>query len=194
VQHEKIEEKELPKPILQPPVVKSVKLALVVGHEMKAKGAKAISGIHEYDFFRMVVSQMKDKLKDSHVEVEEFLRDGRSIRATIQAAKKWQADICIELHYNSFNKQANGCEALWVSKENKLAQSCNEEWCKEQKIKNRGIKVVSKGKNGFASVDEISKNGMRGFLWEPFFGDNEHDYRNPDQVSSFLSEWSKKIN
>jgi N-acetylmuramoyl-L-alanine amidase len=175
------------------PVKKTLKLALVVGHEAKAKGAKAVSGIHEYDFFKMVTVQMKNKLEDSHVEVEEFLRDGRSIRATIQAAKAWGADICIELHYNAFNKTAGGSEALWVSKDNKLAKQCNDEWCKEQEISNRGIKVVTHGMNGFASVDEINRNNMRGFLWEPFFGDNERDYRTPAQVSDFMTKFFKKI-
>lgn len=174
-------------------VKKTLKLALVVGHEARAKGAKAVSGIHEYDFFRMVASQVKDRLKDSHVDVEEFLRDGRGIRGTIRAAKQWGADVCIELHYNSFNKTAAGSEALVVEKNNKLAKDCNDEWCKQQGINNRGLKIVMQGQNGFASVDEIKNSGMRGFLWEPFFGDNKDDYRNPAQVSDFLSEWSKKI-
>lgn len=81
-------------------------------------------------------------------------------------------DLVLELHFNSFNKEANGCEAV-IYRGNDytglLGESYCDAICKEYGTVNRGVKERNKHERGGLFLSLMDADAM---ILEPFFGDH----------------------
>lgn len=177
-----------PQPLPSPsPLPKRPVIALVPGHSLVAQGAIAHNGITEFQKWSETAQRVYENINNKNICVTAD-RNGTNIRGAIDRAVDQGADIIIELHFNFFDGEAHGAEIL-VRFPCDLAQSFLDQWCSYAKLRNRGVKVVSRNQPGFASVDQIELRGRKGFLFEAFFGDNPSDYRDMDTVVNFLTNW-----
>lgn len=154
-----------------------MKVAIVVGHHEKSKGAYSdYFGMNEYDFYSRVASLLSDVTIFKH---DSSISGYTSrIKNTANRINQSDFDLVIELHFNSFsNPSANGCEALFYYKSaagklaaEKFSQKVNE--CTGIPLRNNGLKPLTKGDRGFASVYYTKAPTI---LIEPFFGSNEED-------------------
>ena len=173
-----------------PPVIprKGLKIGLIVGHEMSARGAWNYNKTEqEYDYFKEVLSQVASRTESTAM----FLRDGTSIRGAIDKAASWGADIIIEFHWNAYNGQVQGSEALSFSVSNELAREFLVAWCNETGLTNRGVKQRTAKQAGYTSVQRIHDRVRQGFLWEAFFGDAK-GFQDKETVIDFLVKWIKQ--
>lgn len=89
-----------------------MKLAIIVGHTDRKRGAVAYNGITEYEYNSIVAERLNELIPcDSKV----FFRDRVGIRGAYKNAAEWGADTSIELHFNSFQEKAYGAEILILS-------------------------------------------------------------------------------
>jgi|TARA_R110000782_G_C14549616_1_gene384803 N-acetylmuramoyl-L-alanine amidase len=155
-----------------------MKIAFVVGHHKKSKGAwSPFAGYSEWDFYNEVVKHLGDVNVFWH---DENISGYTSrIQNTADKINKVDFDLVIELHFNSSdNNKANGCETLYYHKSSKgriYADMFSELIVSQTGIKSRngGLKPLkSKQDRGFASVYYTNAPTI---LIEPFFGSNKSD-------------------
>ena len=82
-------------------------------------------------------------------------------------------DLVIELHFNAFNKSANGCEAV-IFPGNSKTKSIGNKFCKmiteKYVTNNRGVKEHGPTQRGGGFLSKMSAPAI---ILEPFFGDTE---------------------
>ncbi|MGL5962001.1 MAG: N-acetylmuramoyl-L-alanine amidase [Cetobacterium sp.] len=155
-----------------------MKIALVVGHNTKSKGAYSEGlKLSEYDLFKQVADKVAEHLKGVDVYTRKDTGSySKEMSNLLTEIHKTKYDLVIELHFNAFNKVAEGVEVLYYSKSTK-----GKEWAEQiNKIHNSllGIKI-----RGLIPISDNSKNGSYGImkckypyiLTESFFGDNPKD-------------------
>lgn len=155
------------------------KVAIIVGHDKKRKGAKLNlnlehnePSVYEYDYNSAVAKQIEFLRNLYHLDVGIFFRDSVGIYGAYLEAIKTKPDFILELHFNSHkDNRIQGAEIL-----------CSKEFEKHPfpaKLlprlvglfggKNRGIKIPNKGiDRGYGNVNKP----IPYFLVEPFFGSN----------------------
>lgn len=152
-----------------------MKVAIVIGHHKKSKGAYSeYFKMYEWDFYNEVVENI------DCVEIFQHDYKIKSYTERIKAtAKKLNDfDIVIETHFNSAVPQANGCETLYYfnSKKGKMYAQLFSVIVNDItgiKLRNNGLKaLINKNDRGFASVYYPKPPTI---LIEPFFGSNEKD-------------------
>jgi N-acetylmuramoyl-L-alanine amidase len=150
-----------------------MKVAVVIGHDPKSPGAYS-THLHTSEY--MYNSEAATYLAGCADIYKRPLGGGYKTQMQTLAneinAKKY--DLVIELHFNSFNKSANGCEAV-IYKGNKISNKIGAKYCeliaKEYKVKNRGVKEVSSSSDrGFYFLALMKAPAI---ILEPFFGDHE---------------------
>ncbi len=153
--------------------MKKPKVAFVIGHHRAAKGAYSyVLDVSEYslwnDFYDNYLCDVGDK----------FIHDtskGYLNRQNKMAIKTKDYDLVFELHFNSASStQAHGVEALVYHTNKKMAKVAKyfcELMASELCYRNRGVKLMSKGK-GFGFLKKTKGSAM---ILEPFFGSNESD-------------------
>jgi N-acetylmuramoyl-L-alanine amidase len=152
-----------------------MKIALVIGHHEKSRGAYSkYFNQREWDFYKLVVNYVR-----SRHEVRIFEHDSNisgyvtRVKKTASHVNAWKADRVISLHFNAFNGRANGCETLYyyASRTGKqMAEDFSKLVSDLTGIKNRGIKALTnRHDRGFAAVKYTIAPTI---LIEPFFGDN----------------------
>lgn len=154
-----------------------MRIALVIGHHKKSKGAMSKLGLREWDFYNEVVEHLGD--------VNVFYHDENisgyttRIKNTANKLNKIDFDLVIELHFNAAaSPQANGCETLYYfaskkGKEYALLFSQTVTNHTGIKTRNGGLKALTNRKDrGFASVYYPKAPTI---LIEPFFGSNQGD-------------------
>lgn len=152
------------------------RVALVVGHTKKSKGAVTVTGVSEFDFW----AERLEKEWSGRLEYKTFYRksDGaKGIEEAYKEAESWGADCLIEFHFNAFNKIAEGCETLcsYDSDDYEFATMIQTAQHIALKNKNRGVKRMLKSERGGRSVSAFAGPNC---LVEPFFGDNTEDFTN----------------
>jgi len=156
------------------------KLAIVVGHEKLAKGAKlgAPLNTNEYDFNKGIAQLTYVFARDKSIDARIFYRDGIGIRGVGKAVTEWKADACIELHCNSATPAAYGTETLYdldPPNSKKLAEHVQAAMCgvfKRQGKGDRGIKLLKEGDRGHYNLLGYKCAAV---LVEPFFGSSLSD-------------------
>ena len=154
-----------------------MKIAFVIGHHKKSKGAfSEYLGMSEWDFY--------NKVMDCFNEANIFYHDSNIIgytnrvRNTASKLNKFPFDLVIELHFNSAHYTANGCETLYYFKSVKgkeYAKKFSDVVHRETgiKLRNGGLKaLVNKNDRGFGAVYYPKAPTI---LIEPFFGSNALD-------------------
>lgn len=154
-------------------------LVVIVGHEKKAPGADFALGGSEYEYNSDIARRMKEYAltKYPYLAVEIVLRDGIGIGGAYRKAATFKPDACIELHFNAFNKIAQGSETLCSVdyEDRKLAGIIQTKICAvfERGGQSRGVKVLARNDRGGQSV--YSLPGSANCLPEAFFGDNPNE-------------------
>jgi N-acetylmuramoyl-L-alanine amidase len=159
-----------------------MKLAIIVGHLKVAKGARAVAPLscYEYDYNDVVAELMYKHAKDRGIDCYVYRKDGTTAEYVGQLIDKWNADLCIELHFNAANGSARGTEVLVDEDPGEsfhYAAVIQKQLCElfsRDKRGNRGVKVVEAGDRGHRNLKTVKCVSC---LVEPAFGDNEDDAR-----------------
>ena len=93
-----------------------MKLAIQTGHT-KGTGAVGYGNVQEYDYNAKVTAEMVRLAPYYGVDLLVTDRDpelsyGAAVRKTAAAIKEFDADLCLELHFNSAGESVRGCEIL----------------------------------------------------------------------------------
>jgi len=176
-----------------------MRIALVVGHHEKSKGALSkYFGLREWDFYNEVVRELGNVNVFYH---DENISGYTSrIKNTASKINKIDFDLVIELHFNSaVHTSANGCETLYYYRSNKsmkYAQLFSKVVTENTGIKSRngGLKALTNKKDrGFASVYYTKAPTI---LIEPFFGSNESDCKkiqSPKNMARIIKRFLENI-
>lgn len=157
-----------------------VKVAIIVGHDSKKKGAKLNlnatenePAVYEYDWNKSVAKQIEFLRGIYKLNVDILFRDNIGIYGAYLEAIKKQPDFILELHFNSnIDNRVKGAEIL-CSKAYKGHLFPGMYLARCVKLfggVNRGIKNPDKtrGDRGYGNVNRP----IPYFLLEPFFGSN----------------------
>jgi N-acetylmuramoyl-L-alanine amidase len=182
------------------------KIALIVGHSKTAQGAVNYLGETEFSFNSRIAAMVEKMFseRESNVDLKVFFRPGGAAAPAMakvgKAVGEWGAKASLELHFNSFEGKAFGCEALVVLDSGEIPVEANflnamlNFFESEFKIKQRGIKVVKKGDSGFLNLKSCKDNGVKmAFLFEPCFGnfktkESQAVFENEEKYAQFLCD------
>lgn len=176
------------KPAPKKPSLGKLRVAIIRGHSKRAQGADAFNGISEYDYWKKTNSL----IGHTKHEIKEFTRDDGGITNACRHAGAWKADIIIETHFNSYNRSAKGCEALYIGSYS-LAKSFCDFMAANYGKSNRGAKNLSGGGNGKYNIQQAESQAEDCILIEPFFGDNLNDYIEPQVMAKALTDFINTI-
>lgn len=182
-----------------------MKVALVIGHNKRSKGAYSTIVGSEYDYWKRIAEKIKGiipELVDIYErEPNEYYT--REMFKVLEELNKNDYKFCIELHFNAAeSEQANGCECLVYYKNNKAKELATnfmarlqnkfgskirtkENILKETEVVNGKEKTVEKKETtrGLILVQDSKTRGAYGIckskdtyiLVEPFFGSNNEE-------------------
>ena len=175
-----------------------MKVAGVIGHHDKSKGAYSKHlGMNEFDFYTEVCKHLK--------RIDIFTHDSsiRRYRTRVRNTAKTKLDpnnydLVIEMHFNAFDKEANGCETLYFYKSKKGYEYAK----KFSKIVSECTGITLRPNQGDGTKALVNKND-RGqasvyypkaptILIEPFFGDNKEDcdkIMSPEHLAQIIQEF-----
>jgi N-acetylmuramoyl-L-alanine amidase len=174
------------------------KVALIVGHGNGDPGAQSKNKkINEFDYNSEVAKYVSES-KDHGKIVKVFYRGKSGIVGVALEAVAWGADLSVELHLNSFNSIAQGCEVLVLKGDNasaeigrSFAKSFTETF-KRMLRREKGINWISGSDRGGASLKAVSPI-KRSILVEPLFVDNDAEYLEPKRYADWFIGWLKSI-
>ena len=182
-----------------------MKVALIIGHNKRSKGAYSTIVGSEYDYWKRIAEKIKGiipELVDIYErEPNEYYT--REMFKVLEELNKNDYKFCIELHFNAAeSEQANGCECLVYYKNNKAKELATnfmarlqnkfgskirtkENILKETEVVNGKEKTVEKKETtrGLILVQDSKTRGAYGIckskdtyiLVEPFFGSNNEE-------------------
>ena len=166
-----------------------MKVALIIGHNKRSKGAYSQIVGSEYDYWKGIAEKIKTEIPEL-VDVYERKPNKfyvPEMNEVLEELNKNDYKSCIELHFNSStNSQANGCECLVYYKNNKAKELATNFMARLQNI--FGSKI--RGNHGIIEIQDSKVRGGYGIcnskdtyiLVEPFFGSN------PDESLKFSVE------
>ena len=159
-----------------------MKVALVIGHNQRSKGAYSQIVGSEYDYWKGIAEKIKNEIPEL-VDVYERKPNKfyvQEMNEVLEELNKNDYKSCIELHFNSStNSQANGCECLVYYKNNEAKGLATNFIARLQNI--FGSKI--RGNNGIIEIQDSKTRGGYGIckskdtyiLVEPFFGSNNDE-------------------
>lgn len=168
-------------------------LAVVIGHDQKAKGALAVEPLscYEYDYNSEIAKLVAREATDMGVKAQVFDRN-QGLKAAYENVNGWlrnRVGCSIELHFNaSTNPAAMGCETLYIDRNHSdvLAGMVQMEVLKAlyyldsnngrpefRQKHNRRTKALAKSDRGYGNLSLLE--GIAGVIAEPFFGSNLED-------------------
>ena len=166
-----------------------MKVALIIGHNKRSKGAYSQIVGSEYDYWKGIAEKIKTEIP-ALVDVYERKPNKfyvPEMEEVLKELNKNDYKTCLELHFNSStNSQANGCECLVYYKNNKAKELATNFMARLQNI--FGSKI--RGNHGIIEIQDSKVRGGYGIcnskdtyiLIEPFFGSN------PDESLKFSVE------
>ena len=102
-----------------------MKVALVIGHNKRSKGAYSTIVGSEYDYWKRITEKIKTEIP-LMVDIYERKPNQyytREMFEVLEELNKNDYKFCMELHFNAAdNSQANGCECLLYYKNNKAKE------------------------------------------------------------------------
>lgn len=169
-----------------------MRIAFVIGHTKLSKGAySSYFELMEYDFWKQFECDLK---KVGDVFFHNYLIHGYTSKQKSIAKKTKDYDVVFELHFNSANTRANGCEALYFYTNNqtkRISQDFCDKYTSLTGARNRGAKeLYNKEQRGFGFVKEQKASAI---ILEPFFGDNLLDSARFD-IDKFLKAVKYAVN
>lgn len=165
-----------------------MRIAVVIGHDKSSPGAYSPHlGMSEYIYNSEVSTHLAGGMDIYKRPIGGGYSSQMKKLADIINPLKY--DLVVELHFNSFNKSANGCEVV-IFKGNKYTQQLGQKYCDlisgSYKTKNRGVKEVSnKNDRGYGFLSAMNADAM---ILEPFFGDHEEAllFKNPAKLAELI--------
>ena len=166
-----------------------MKVALIIGHNKRSKGAYSQIVGSEYDYWKRIAEKIKTEIP---LMVDVYERKPNKfyvpeMEEVLKELNKNDYKTCLELHFNSStNSQANGCECLVYYKNNNAKELATNFMARLQNI--FGSKI--RGNHGIIEIQDSKVRGGYGIcnskdtyiLVEPFFGSN------PDESLKFSVE------
>lgn len=152
------------------------KVALIIGHNKRSKGAFSMIVGDEFGYWRNIAEKIKYEIPEivDIYEREPNQNYVREMNKVLVELNKHNYEYCLELHFNSaLDSKANGCECL-IYKGNKKAKELSTNFmARLQNIFNSKVRGVieiadSKTRGGYGICN--SKDTY--VLLEPFFGSN----------------------
>lgn len=152
------------------------KVALIIGHNKRSKGAFSMIVGDEFGYWRNIAEKIKYEIPEivDIYEREPNQNYVREMNKLLVELNKHNYEYCLELHFNSaLDSKANGCECL-IYKGNKKAKELSTNFmARLQNIFNSKVRGVieiadSKTRGGYGICN--SKDTY--VLLEPFFGSN----------------------
>jgi N-acetylmuramoyl-L-alanine amidase len=153
-----------------------MKTAIVIGHDKISPGAYSIF-LHtsEYIYNSEVATYLA-----AYADIYKRPMGGgyktqmQKLAAEINAKNY---DLVIELHFNSFNKKANGCETVSFPGNHKML-AFGDKYCtaitERYRTKNRGAKEAELNGRGWWFLALMEAPAI---ILEPFFGDHEESLK-----------------
>jgi len=171
------------------------KIAIIIGHGSGDPGASTWNGSNEFLYNSNVAEYIKANSKH---DVKLFYRSSTGIVGVALKAVSWNPDVSIELHLNSYNGKAKGCEVLVLDNDEKsgeLARSFAASFTSkfDRVLRgDKGIKWLSSGDRGAASL-KVLMPIKQSILVEPFFCDNKEEWLEWDEYAKWLNGWLNDI-
>jgi len=168
-----------------------MKLALVIGHNTRARGAVRVAdGVTEYDWNTNLAEMIKahDPANIRIFKRQAGLGYSREIDRVYAEVDAWGADCSVELHFNaSANSSARGC--LMLSSGSKgslaLAEAMQRECLRVLENPDRGVVVRNRHDRGGRSLWQGKAPAI---LTEPYFGSNRQECMRADASIDQLAE------
>ena len=182
-----------------------MKVALIIGHNQRSKGAYSSIVGSEYDYWKIIAEKIKTEIP-ALVDVYERKPNKfyvPEMNEVLKELNKNDYKFCIELHFNSAaSEQANGCECLVYYGNNKAKELATdfmarlqnkfgskirtkENTLKETKVVNGKELTIEKKEvtRGLILIQDSKIRGGYGIckskdtyiLIEPFFGSNNDE-------------------
>jgi N-acetylmuramoyl-L-alanine amidase len=176
-----------------------MKIALVIGHHEKAKGAFSPTlNASEWDFCKEVVKHIPNVTVFTHNPNIGGYQTRQ--KATVKKLNQSNFDLVLELHFNSSdNAAANGCETLYyfASKAGrqyaKVFSQVVTDWT-GIKTRNGGLKALTQSEDrGYWAVFLPKAPAI---LIEPFFGSSSSDcekIQSPENMACIINDFISKI-
>lgn len=190
------------------------KIALIIGHNEKNKGAYSeYLKISEYDFYSKVLDVLFKKYKEAFNLKEEFVKNiqdkitifripntgySKEMAEVVNTLEKNNFDLAIELHFNATtNHNQHGNTVLYWHKSRegkKLAELFQEIMTSYTEVKKLDLIPINSLKQNGAYG--IVKSKCSYILLEPFFGDNkiDTDKINIEKMAEVLFLFLNEIN
>jgi N-acetylmuramoyl-L-alanine amidase len=157
----------------------SKKIAICVGHSRFGDtGAVNTDGVSEWAFNKPLAERTAELLRDAKHDVKvwsEYSGSGYSSAMSwiAEQIREYNADVAVELHFNSAGPTANGYEFLHWHRAGRSARlaSCFHFSFKKffPERKSRGLKAISSGDRGSAF---LQRTHCPAAILEPYFGSN----------------------
>ena len=164
-----------------------MKLAIVVGHNVRTQGARRVTdGQSEYIWCGLLAQKMAGMAPHS-VRVFQRTPGSGEIARVYREVAAWGAEKAVELHFNSFAQaSATGTETLHDGRPDRraLALAVQAQMVAALGLTDRGLKKVHKGQAGFATVSAAAQPTV---LVEPYFGSNAGDCNRADAHMAALA-------
>lgn len=188
--------KKKPKPKVNKPVKPirtigpddNVPFVFVIGHNEGSKGARNYLGEQEWDFNKRIATKAIGKLEELGINAGILFRPkgigySRQVLSIVKQAKSLDAKFAFCMHFNDASSlKAAGCEVLIEStrwpEDSQLADFITDELNEKYGFKERhddGIKIVSRGHNGYGMIHGLNNAGLVSVLLEPCFARNKKE-------------------
>lgn len=218
-----IVEEEKKVDLLDPIARKATKIALIIGHTNKSQGAVNYKGESEFVFNSRIADKVKKIMKEKYPNksVKLFFREegyySTAVTKVGEEIGKWKAKISLELHFNSLDKVAYGCEILiWDGSEffddnlkiaDKITDNLSKKFNLRQRNKHQykdlthgdGVKILKSKERGALNIKACNDNGVKiAMLIEPCFANVETNeskaiFDNEDSYAEFLADELARI-
>ena len=160
-----------------------MKVALIVGHDATLKGSYGTEGMSEWDFWDQFVHELiLDGDFGSNHEVYVLYRNAdlngysAKMRDLHSRMDRIGIKLGIECHFNGYSDPTvNGHEVLYDGANPRSIDYAEwlDECFDELPNRDRGVKVLTKGDNGFGFV---AGSNIPCIIAEPFFGSHQSKY------------------
>lgn len=185
------------KPAPIEPVKKYKKIAIIIGHGHGDSGAENWDkSRNEFEYNSIVANYIKSKITDREIRL--FWRGRTGLTGVNTQVRLWDDDLSLELHLNSADVPARGCEMLCLSGDKQsisLAQDLAAAFCMKfgRKLRDEdGVKELKKKDRGHYSLALVD-DGKPSILLEPFFISAKDEWIDPLIYAEFLVDWIKEL-
>tara|TARA_R110000772_G_scaffold78559_1_gene168557 strand:- start:13552 stop:14313 length:762 start_codon:yes stop_codon:yes gene_type:complete len=155
----------------------ALKVAVVVGHNSRNKGAYIKGSLNEFEYdFNNEVAEEMIRQKWPELTLKRFNRSyagsySSEIAKVYRSVNAWNPDFILELHFNGYNGKVGYSFMLHYAgseTSRKCAKAMNDAAVKVTGFEDKGTRALSSGDRGYLSVKSA---GAPAVLTEPFFGD-----------------------